>query len=165
MRIVADSAPLIFLGKIQQLSLVLAVFQAEVLVPAVVKREVISPDIPPDEERQVTSFLSRCTVADPEKPLVFALGLSQTDNWVLTLARDKCADLILSDDRLLRRVSVLEGFGVVGTVGVLLRATAKGQVAPDNAEDLLQQLVRDHNFRISTAVFEEARRAFHGEAL
>jgi predicted nucleic acid-binding protein len=49
-----------------------------------------------------------------------AQALSFADNCILTLAVEKHADMILSDDRLLRKTASIEGFRVIGTVGVLI---------------------------------------------
>ncbi len=58
MIVVADAAPLIFLAKINQLSLITELFNAEILIPSVVSKEILGPVIPPSEERMLTAFLS-----------------------------------------------------------------------------------------------------------
>ena len=85
--------------------------------------------------------------------------MSFADNCVLTLARKENADIILSDDRLLRRVAIMEGIRVIGTIGILLKATKKSILSAETAVDLLNRLVEEHNFRISTRVYEAARKA------
>jgi predicted nucleic acid-binding protein len=159
MILTADAAPVIFLGKINQLSLIHELFNAEILIPSVVKNEIFGPNVPPDEERLLTPFLSKCKVVDIRNPVVFAKAMSFADNCVLTLACREHADIILSDDRLVRRVAVIEGVRVVGTLGVLIRAKKKSLLSTSNTEDLLDQLVEEHNFRISTRVYEAARKA------
>ncbi|MCP4628567.1 MAG: hypothetical protein GY850_34415 [bacterium] len=51
MILVADVAPLIYLSKINQLSLLPELFHAEILIPDAVQNEVLGLDVPPDEER------------------------------------------------------------------------------------------------------------------
>ena len=157
MILVADAAPLIFLSKINQLSLISQLFDPEILIPAAVRNEVLGPEVPPDEERLLTGFLSSYHIVTLNKPTRFAKALSFADNCILTLAVEKQADIILSDDRLLRKTAVIEGFQVIGTIGVLVRAAKSSFISQKQAVKLLDELVKDHNFRISTQVYEIAR--------
>ena len=159
MIIVADSAPLIFLAKINQLSLLNGLFNAQILVPVVVRREILGPNVPPDEERLLTGFLSGCQIVALPKPTRFAQALSYADNCILTLAVKEPANVILSDDRLLRKTAVIEGIRVVGTIGILIRATKSSLLTTKKSVELLDELVEEHNFRISTRVYEIARNA------
>lgn len=160
MIIVADSAPLIFLAKINQLPLLSDLFKSAILVPMVVRDEIIGPNIPPDEERLLKDFLSRYQVVTIRKPTRFAQALSYADNYILTLAVKEGADMVISDDRLLRKTAVIEGIQVTGTIGILMRATKASILTPENSVKLLDELVDAHNFRISTRVYEMARKAF-----
>jgi len=162
MILVADAAPLIFLGKIDQLSLLRQVFGGAILVPSVVQREVLGPAVAPDEEHVLAAFLATCRIVEVRGPQSTSRSLSFADNCVLALARAEQADLILSDDRLLRRAAAVEGFDVTGTIGVLLRGRRAGLLSADAALGLLSRLVREHQFRISTAVYDAARQALAG---
>jgi len=51
MILVADAAPLIFLAKINQLSLLAELFKAEIFVPSAVSKEISGPEHPPEEKR------------------------------------------------------------------------------------------------------------------
>ena len=157
MILVADAAPLIFLAKINQLSLISQLFDPEILIPAAVRDEVLGPKIPPDEERLLTGFLSKCRILTLNKPTRFAKALSFADNCILTLAVERQADILLSDDRLLRKTASIEGFRVIGTIGVLIRGAKLSLISQKKAVKLLEDLVKDHNFRISTQVYEIAR--------
>ncbi|MCK5203055.1 MAG: DUF3368 domain-containing protein [Desulfobacterales bacterium] len=161
MILVADAAPLIFLAKINQLSLLVELFKAEIFVPSAVSKEILGPEVPPDEERLLTAFLSGCKVVNLRKPINFAQALSIADNCILTLASRKRAAIVLSDDRLLRKTAVIEGFRVIGTLGILLRATKNSILTVENTEILIEQLVEEHNFRISTSVYDAARKAIY----
>ncbi len=159
MILIADAAPLIFLSKINQLSLLAGLFDAEIMVPEPVRNEILGPEIPPDEERLLTDFLSHCRIVSLHKPQRFARALSFADNCILSLAVEKRADLILSDDRLLRKTAVIENFRVIGTIGVLIHATNSSLLSPKRSVEILDELVRDHSYRISTRVYEMAREA------
>lgn len=159
MILVADAAPLIFLAKINRLALLADVFNAEIMVPAAVSEEILGPDVPPDEERLLSNFLSSCKVVKLNNPTRYAGALSFADNCILTLASQKMANIILSDDRLLRKTAVIEGFRVIGTLGILLRATKSSLLTAKETEILLSELVEEHHFRISTSVYEAARKA------
>ena len=161
MIVVADAAPLIFLAKINQLSLLTELFDAEIFIPSAVKKEIVGPEVPPDEERLLSAFLAGCKVADLRKPAIYAQALSFADNCILTLASREGAAVVLSDDRLLRKTAVIEGFRVIGTLGILLRATKNSILTVENTEILIEQLVKEHNFRISTSVYDAARKAIH----
>ena len=134
-------------------------FKAEIFLPSAVNKEILGPEIPPDEERVLTTFLSGCKVINLRKPVKFAQALSFADNCILTLATRERAAMILSDDRLLRKTAVIEGFQVIGTLGVLLHATKRSLIEAEVSKILIQQLVEDHNFRISTVVYDAALRA------
>jgi predicted nucleic acid-binding protein len=157
MILVADAAPLIFLAKINQLSLISRFFDAEILIPAAVRKEVLGSETPPDEERLLTAFISNCRIFPLRKPTKFAKALSFADNCILTLAVENQADMILSDDRLLRKTAAIEGFLVIGTIGVLIRAAKSSLLTQKKSMELLDELVKAHNFRISTQVYEIAR--------
>ncbi|CAB1055527.1 hypothetical protein D1BOALGB6SA_260 [Olavius sp. associated proteobacterium Delta 1] len=161
MVLVADAAPLILLAKINQLLLISGLFDAEILIPAAVKNEVLGLEVPPDEERLLTGFLSSCRILALRKPTRFAKALSFADYCILTLAAEKQADMILSDDRLLRKTAAIEGFRVIGTIGVLIRAAKSSLLTPKESVALLDELVKDHKFRISTRVYGAAHRAIY----
>lgn len=163
MIVVADAAPLIFLVKINQLVLIPTFCDGEILVPSKVRHEILGRGIPPDEERLLAVFLSKCKVVDVKKPDLFAKALSFADNCVLTLALDAEADILIADDRLLRKVAIMEGIRVIGTLGILIWATKKQLLSSKKAHHLLNELVEEHNFRISTAVYEVALSAILGD--
>lgn len=163
MIVVADATPLIFLSKINQLVLIPMFCDGEILVPSKVRHEILGRGIPPDEERLLAAFLSKCKVVDVKKPDLFAKALSFADNCVLTLACNAKTDIIVADDRLLRKVAIMEGIHVIGTLGILIWATQKQLLSSKKAHNLLNDLVEEHSFRISTAVYEVALSAILGD--
>ena len=162
MIIVVDAAPLIFLANINKLNLLRELFNAEIKVPSAVSDEILDKGAPPHEERLLRAFLIDCKIVSLRRVEKFAGALSYADNSIMTLATREKADYLLSDDRLLRKTAALEGFQVLGTLGILLRATKASILSPTMAIELLEELVYEHSFRISTIVFESARKAFLG---
>ena len=161
-RLVLDSAPIIFLGKIDQLTLLGRLFGPDIIVPRLVRNEILPPALEPDEERRLSTFLDGCQIIDPGTVGFRAHGLSRADSAILSVAKEQGARLVLSDDRLLRRVASIEGLRTVGTLGILIRATKQGILSAAQTEKLLSQLVREHGFRISTAVYDAVRDAIRG---
>jgi predicted nucleic acid-binding protein len=156
--VVADTSPLIFLGKIRQLELLPLLFGGEILIPSLVEREVLARPISPAEELTLRAFLSEVKVLEiaPEKR--FAAGLSLADTATLALAIRESADLLLADDRLLRRMAEVESVRPMGTLGVLLQAEARGCLTTAETRALLSDLVQEHQFRIGIEVFEAVLR-------
>ncbi|MAE63029.1 MAG: hypothetical protein CMJ18_02050 [Phycisphaeraceae bacterium] len=70
MILVADASPLIFLGKLDQLDLVRRGYPGEILVPEVVRDEILEPPVPPHEHLIITAFLEECEVVVVRPPKV-----------------------------------------------------------------------------------------------
>jgi predicted nucleic acid-binding protein len=152
--VVADASPLIFLARIRQLELVLGLFPGELLVPTGVRDELLAPPLPPDEEHLLDAFLQDCTVVRVSKPRTFAAAMSPADNAALTLAIRKNADLLLADDRLIRRMARIERVRPMGTLGILLTAMRQERLSPAATRHAAQALIRSHGFRIGVDLFE-----------
>jgi predicted nucleic acid-binding protein len=154
MTVVADASPLIFLGKIGQLELIPALFNGAVWIPSSVRDEVLAPPGSPAETRMLRAFLDRCEVVKVSHPTHFSSAMSHADNDALTLALRKHADLLLTDERLLRDMAVIEQIRPIGTLGVLLRAMRKGLLTAAETRRHIDALIRDHRFRIGIALYE-----------
>lgn len=159
MKLVADAAPLIFLAKNNQLRLLNTLFTSEILIPSVVVDEILSEGTPPDEERLLKAFLPECRIVKLKRPDSFASALSYADNSILSLSVRENVEVVVSGDKLLRRIALVEGFRIIGTLGILIKARKSNQLKPKDAATLLNELVSEHNFRISTRVYAAARMA------
>jgi predicted nucleic acid-binding protein len=159
MIVVADASPLIFLAKIEKLILIPRLFAGELLVPSSVRDEVLAAPIAPAEALALGAFLASCRVVGVRRPRRFAAALSRADSEALTLALRRRADLLLSDERLLRAMARLEGVRPMGTLGVLLRAHRAGMLSATEARTLVETLIREHRFRIGIEVYEAVQRA------
>jgi len=80
--------------------------------------------------------------------------MSRSDNEALTLAVRRHADLLLADERLMRDMAVVEGIRPLGTLGILLLAMRKRLLNRKETHQLVEMLVRDHQFRISVALYD-----------
>ena len=154
MTVVADASPLIFLGKIGQLGLIPTLFEGPVWVPSSVRDEILAPPIPPAETRVLSAFLDCCEIVKVVRPVRFSSAMSRADNDALTLTLRKRADLLLTDERLMRDMAVIERIRPVGTLGILLRAMRKGVLTAAETRRHVDALVRDHRFRIGIALYE-----------
>jgi len=158
MILLCDSSPLIFLGKIDQLGLIQKLFNGEVLVPKIIKKELLTPLLPPEEERSLIAFLTQCKIIEINQIEFSSKSLSYADNCILTFAVKHQVDVLLSDDRLVRRIASNENIKLRGTLGILLQAMKKSLLTPKNTRKLINDLIHEHKFRISIDVFESVLR-------
>lgn len=138
---VVDASPLIFLAKIDRLSL-LQSSADRILVPDVVLAEIRAQD-----DSAATRVDQAAEVwlrpvpspADAPEPPVGELA-------VIELALERRAERVVLDDRAARRQARAEGLSVVGTLGLLLAARLRGEIADLGREiDRLEY----HGFRAS----------------
>lgn len=161
---VCDASPLIFLAKIRRLELLPDLFPGEILVPDDVQRELVASPIPPAEEAVLETFLRSCQVVRIRPKGFRSTALSTADRTVLTLAVREGADRVLADDRLLRDLVEVEGMKPIGTLGVLVLAMRKKRLSAPETRSAIDELVRDHGFRIGIALYERMRVAIDEES-
>ena len=163
MTVVADASPLIFLGKLRRLALIGRVLGADIIVPSVVRDEVLTPPLDPWESRELERFLGGVRIEAIATPRRFALGMSRADDAVLTLAVRMKADLLLADERIIRRIADVEGIRPIGTLGLLLQALRQGLLRGTEVRRLVDELISAHGFRIGVelyaAIIEEIDRS------
>ena len=153
MTAIADVSPLIFLGKLRRLALIRRVLKADIIVPSVVRDAVLAPPLDPWESRELERFLGGVRIEAVANPRRFALGMSRADNAVLTLAVRTKADLLLADERIMRRIASAEGIRPVGTLGLLLQAMRQGLLHGTEVRLLVDELVSAHGFRIGVELY------------
>ena len=138
--VIADTTPIISLALIDQLDLLRRLYH-EILIPPTVEREILAggeTSLGTEEFRSSTWF-QVCALRDPSRSKLLA-GLDPGEAEVLSLAQEVGADLLILDERLARRYAATLGFSFTGTVGVLLRAKARGFIS--EVRPLLTELVR-----------------------
>lgn len=158
MTVVADSCPLIFLAKVRQLALIPRVVGPKIVVPDLVRDEVLAPPVDPAEAEALEAFLRTCRIELVPRPRRFATAMSRTDDCALTLAIRKKAAVLLCDDPIVRRTATAHGIQPLGTLGVLLRAFHRGYTAKEEVRALVDSLVRAHGFRIGVELYQAVLR-------
>ena len=153
MTAIADASPLIFLGKLRRLALIRRVLKADITVPSVVRDAVLAPPLDPWESRELERFLGGVRIEAVANPRRFALGMSRADDVVLMLAVRTKADLLLADERIMRRIAGVEGIRPVGTLGLLLQAMRQGLLHGTEVRLLVDELVSAHGFRIGVELY------------
>ena len=152
MTAVADASPLIFLCKVRRLALVPGVLR-EILVPDAIRDEVLAPPLDPAEATELQRFLSGVRIETVQNPRRFAAGMSRADNAAVTLAVRMKADVLLADDRIIRRIATVEGIRALGTLGVLLQAMRRGLLNGQEVRSIVDALIGSHSFRIGVELY------------
>ena len=154
MIVVADTSPLIFLGKIRRLELVRELLGGDIRIPVAVRAEVMAPGVDPAEWDVLETFLESCVVEAVPRPRRFAKAMSGADNAALTLAVRRKADFLLCDERVTRMMAETEGIRPLGTLGILLRARRSGLMRAVETRRLVDLLVGSHGFRIGVELYQ-----------
>lgn len=159
MIVVSDASPLISLTAIGQLEILRELYE-EVRIPQAVEREIAGP---PDRPSIAIEAPWIAAAAVRDQILVRALGdtLDRGEAEAIALAVESKADLLLMDERRGRQAAKRVGLSVVGVLGVLLEAKAKGLVP--EVQPLIDALLNQAGFRIGRALRDEVLRAA-GEA-
>ncbi|MBN2685993.1 MAG: DUF3368 domain-containing protein [Pontiellaceae bacterium] len=154
MIIIADAAPLIFLAKLNRLQLMRALFGPEIYIPSQVAEEILRPPLPPGEELLLQRFIDAVSVINTEVIRNNPQALSIADFAVHQLAVERNADLVLSDDKLLRSLLIAEGIRPTGTLGILIHAVKKNLQTKETVRKQIDTLIRQYHFRISIELYE-----------
>ncbi len=158
MIVVADACPIIFLAKLDRLSLIQSVFPGSVLMPESVRCELVQDTIPLHERQRIEAFLKICRIETVRTQKQSVPALSRADQHVLSLANQHPRSLILTDDSLVRRIALAEGRRVAGTVGLIIRAADTNAMSPAEARLAIETLVGEHKLRVSVDLYQEAIR-------
>jgi len=158
--VICNTSPLQYLHQLERLELLPILF-GEVVVPDAVVDELaegrrIGVAVP---DPKALAWVKIRAVASPAVlPLVRDLGPGERE--VLALALERHATFVLLDDGLARRVAGSLRLGVIGTLGVLLRAKLQGHLQLVGPEiDQLEAL----SFRLDAATRQAVMR-IAGEA-
>jgi|694.fasta_scaffold07311_15 predicted nucleic acid-binding protein len=149
MIVVADTSPINYLLLINQIDLLPRLFQ-QIIIPDVVRDEMLDPDAPPILQEWIANPPSWLTI-QPVPVLDTTLhGLDPGEQAAITLAQTLSADLLIIDERLGRQIAEERGIAIIGTLGILDDAANQGLINLAEAIAQLQQT----NFRVSRRIIQ-----------
>jgi predicted nucleic acid-binding protein len=137
MIVVADTSPLLHLGRIGKLDLV-PVVVGRVIIPSTVWAELVHPGTRADF---VAAIRSAPWIDVVDDPFLQDLGLDPGETAAILLAEQLRADALLIDERRGRTVATARGLSVIGTLGVVAGARRSGAV--DRAAPIVAELRAD----------------------
>lgn len=144
--IIADSACLIGLSKINKLNILQQLFD-EILIPPAVYHEVVvlgSGRKGAIEIKQAV-WIKTINIKNQLAAQAFQLNLGKGESEAIVLASELEADFIILDDWRARQTAISLSLNVIGTAGILAKATQKGFIT--NFEEVIEEL-RQIGFRL-----------------
>jgi len=151
--VVCDASPLIFLAKLDRLSLIEQVLGGRVVVLRCVVEEAMPEHADPVEKNRLGRFFEMADIVDYEVGEGASAALSRSDRSTLRWARENEADWLVVDERMLRRVARDEGLAVIGFLGILIGAVDCGILSAREVREAVDEAVGEHGCRISVAVY------------
>ena len=153
MIVVSDSGPLIHLSRINQIK-ILKEFFNEIYIPEAVYQELTSSeeDLPGSKEIKTSSWIKKKEVKKDTAKEFLMEYLDEGESEAILLAKDLDADLLLIDDLSGRRTARTHGIKVMGTLGLLDRASDENKI--QNLEKIMIEL-REKGFWMDDELFEK----------
>lgn len=171
MKAVSNASPLIILGKLNQLGLLLKVFD-EVVIPREVYNEVVINGLRlGSSEAAAVDFLvrqGRILVTDVLLPAPlpdWAAAIDKGELETILLAQDLQPDWVIIDNAHARQAARRADLYIKGTVGVLLEAFRRGYLSLQELELLLQITKGRPEFWISDSLCDQVLAQARREAL
>jgi hypothetical protein len=159
--VVSNSSPLIYLAKIDRLNLIRDIY-GRVWIPEAVFNEAVTQGkiLGITDASIIEEAVSRWILRERIKPKIHSkygfldenerMGLREKQ--ALKLCKQLNADIFIVDDKEARRVARILKVKPVGTLGVLINACKEGLISVEEAEQMLDQLVKA-GFRIDPVVY------------
>lgn len=139
--VVSDTSPLHYLILCGAETALARLF-SHVVIPPTVFRELQQPNTPEPVRKWAGSLPAWATVQTP-KTLNLTLGVDAGEAEAICLAQEIKAAAVLMDDRAGRSAAIHCGLAVIGTVGLLEQAAARGLLdLPQTMKRLRQTNVR-----------------------
>lgn len=137
MIVVSDATPLNILVRIGHVDVIHQLF-GRVLIPPAVRDELTHASTPVGVRDWISSAPPWLEIRAPAAAIDPVGTRDRGEREAIQLAAELKADLILMDDRRPRRIAVSLGLAVIGTIGILERASQEGLVdLPDAIQKLL----------------------------
>jgi predicted nucleic acid-binding protein len=134
--VVSDASPLHYLILCGAEPILPRLFR-QVVIPPTVFRELQQPNTPPPVREWARSLPTWISVQTP-KTLNLALDVDAGELEAICLAQEIKADAVLMDDRAGRNAAIHCGLAVVGTIGLLEQAAARGLIELPQAMERLR---------------------------
>ena len=153
MSLISDASPLIFLSKVNQLSLPRTLFHVSCLIPKAVYEEVLSST----NEVEKASLLKELKHWKVREVKIghSSLGVGSVADWsVFQLARIEEAKIVLADDKFLRGIVSSSGIPILGTLVILTLAVQKRVLAGKKAIELGTFLIEKHNLWVDAMTYK-----------
>lgn len=151
---VADASPLIILAHGGRLDLLRVLF-GRVIVPGMVKREILRPGIPDAAIEALRSLAWLVTVDVEAIPsLIRRFRLDPGEEAVLAWAWAHPGSAAIIDERRGRRAARALGIPVIGTLGIIVEAKARGVIPA--ARPVVEQLLPTTNWHMSSRLLDQA---------
>jgi predicted nucleic acid-binding protein len=135
--VVSDTSPLHYLILCGAETILPRLFH-QVVIPSMVFRELQQPNTPPVVRQWAVSLPPWMAVQTP-KMMSLALNVDAGELEAICLAQEIHADAVLMDDRAGRNAAIHCGLAVVGTIGLLEQAAARGLIELPQAMERLRQ--------------------------
>lgn len=160
-KVVSNSSPLIYLAKIGRLNLIKNVY-GKIWIPEAVFHETVTQgkilkitDASIIEEAVGKWILKEKISSETDSKYAFLnennkIGLGEKQ--ALRLCKQLNADIFIADDKEARRVSRILKIKSIGTCGILVQAHRKGLISTNEAEQILDDLIKA-KFRIDPTVY------------
>ncbi|MBI3415796.1 MAG: DUF3368 domain-containing protein [Verrucomicrobia bacterium] len=148
--VVSDTSPLHYLILCGAETALPRLF-SQVVIPPTVFRELQQPNTPPLVRQWANSLPAWAAVQAP-KTMNLSLDVDAGELEAICLAREIKADAVLMDDRAGRNAAIHCGLAVIGTIGLLEQAAARGLIELPAAMERLRQT----NARVSSELIQAA---------
>jgi predicted nucleic acid-binding protein len=148
MKIVLNTSPIIFLGKINCLQL-LEQCVSDVIVPKNVVVELGDDSLPTFIRVETLSMIGRAYVKG-------AIGrLHEGELSAIVLAQELSAEFVVLDDLLARQKAQYLRLNVVGTIGLLLMMIKKGLLTNQQVWEYIGALTQHHGMYLSPKIIKQ----------
>jgi predicted nucleic acid-binding protein len=156
MKVVSNSSPLISLSLIKQFGLLKSLY-GKLYIPKAVYEEVAilgkgEPGSAETKEAMENGWIKIKQVQDSLAVQVLTKSVDVGEAEAIILAKEMQADIVLLDDPQARSVAEFMGLNIIGVVGMLMLAVAKG--LPVVLKESIDQLIKE-GFRISPKLYKQ----------
>lgn len=154
--IVTNSSPVIILGKQGKLVLLKQCFKEIVIPPKVYEEVTYYNENPEALSLQKALNEKWMRIKQPTlHPLLLTKNIGAGEKEALSLAAEIKAPVLLDDD-IAKRYAALLSIETHGTLFVLIRASRKNHITPNEALSIFEMMIHD-GFYISTSIYARFR--------